>query len=69
MELSGDEKGRKCRLGVLYGTLGRQKWARMPLQEPAIREKYVRLLIKQFGGLSEELVYGFFVALWFCLTG
>lgn len=39
MELSGDEKGRKCRLGVLYGTLGRQKWAKIPLQEPAIRKK------------------------------
>lgn len=69
MELSGDEKGRKCCRGVLYGTLGRQKWAKMPPHEPAIRKKYVRLLIKQFGGLSEELVDGFFVVLRFCLTG
>lgn len=32
-------------------------------------KKYVRLLVKQFGGLTEKLVDGFFVALWFCLTG
>ena len=49
--------------------LGDRNGRKCRLRTRQSSELYVRLLIKQFGGLSEKLVDGFFVVLRFCLTG
>ena len=69
MGVSSDKNARKRYQGGQSGTDEQRKESKtLPgTQQP--KGLYIRLLVKQFGGLSEELIDGFFVALRFCLMG